>query len=218
MPRLIAFLRGINVGRGRVVKMEWLRGQFADLGFSRVETFIASGNVIFDSRARNAATLERKIGERLRQALGYDVVVFIRTPDELQAIAAFTPFPVDEPAPPRPDTVIFLAEPPDAATADGVLALRTATDEYRIRGREIYWRRRRRRGASVYSTAPLEKVLRRPFTVRTAATVGTIAAMCWTTKGRRDAGAAVPRRAHDVGRGQRRGARRPHRAHSGRDD
>jgi len=64
MPRLIAFLRGINVGpvrgtvprdararRRRVVTMEWLRGQFADLGSSRVETFIASGNVIFDSRA-----------------------------------------------------------------------------------------------------------------------------------------------------------------------
>jgi uncharacterized protein (DUF1697 family) len=208
MPRLIAFLRGINVGRGRVVKMEWLRGQFAGLGFSRVETYIASGNMIFESRAQNAAALERKIAERLRQGLGYDVDVFIRTPQELQAIAAFAPFPLNEPAPPLPDNVIFLAEPPDAAAANGVLALCAATDEYRIGGREIYWRRRRKPGASPYSTAALEKALRRPFTVRTAATVRTIAAMCRTNKGGGDAAAAVPRRAQEAGRDRRRGARR----------
>jgi uncharacterized protein (DUF1697 family) len=208
MPRLIAFLRGINVGRGRVVKMEWLCGQFAGLGFSRVETFIASGNVIFDSRAQNAAALERKIGERLRQALGYHVGVFIRTPGELHAIAAFAPFLLDEPAPPLPDNVIFLAQPPDAAAASGVLALGTATDEYRIRGREIYWRRRRKLGASPYSTAALEKALRRPFTVRTAATVATIAAMCRTDKWGREAAATVARRARKAGRGRRPGARR----------
>jgi len=220
MPRLIAFLRGINAGpvrgtgpqdaprRRRVVKMEWLRGQFAGLGFSRVETFIASGNVLFHSRAQNTAALERRIGEHLRQVLGYDVDVFIRTPDELQAIAAFAPFVVDEPAPPLPDNVIFVAQPPDAATASGVLALRTATDEYRVRGREIYWRRRRKPGASPYSTAPLEKALGRPYTVRTAATVATIAAMCRTNEGGRDAATAVPRGAREPGRGRRRGARR----------
>jgi hypothetical protein len=118
------------------------------------------------------------------------------------------PFPVEEPGPPLPDNVIFLAEPPNGATASGVLALRTATDEYRIQGREIYWRRRRKSGAPAYSTVPLEKVLRCPFTVRTAATIGTIAAMCPINKAGSDAEAAVPRRAN-AGRGQRRGARRP---------
>ena len=47
--RLVAFLRAINVG-GHNVKMDRLRELFEALGLSNVETFIASGNVIFDSR------------------------------------------------------------------------------------------------------------------------------------------------------------------------
>ena len=47
MPRQVAFLRAVNVG-GRVAKMDALRRSFEKLGFRRVETFIASGNVIFD--------------------------------------------------------------------------------------------------------------------------------------------------------------------------
>ena len=46
MPRLFAFLRAINVG-GRTIKMERLRREFEVFGFPGVETFIASGNVIF---------------------------------------------------------------------------------------------------------------------------------------------------------------------------
>ena len=52
MPRLVAFLRAINVG-GHTVTMAHLRGLFEDLGFTNVETFIASGNVIFGSRPRD---------------------------------------------------------------------------------------------------------------------------------------------------------------------
>ncbi len=61
LPRFVAFLRAINVGGNRVVKMDFLRQVFESLGFSRVETFIASGNVVFDTGARNPKMLERKI-------------------------------------------------------------------------------------------------------------------------------------------------------------
>ena len=70
MPRLFAFLRAINVG-GHTVTMAELRGQFEALGFSDVETFIASGNVIFTSRAKGGQALERRIEARLHQTLGY---------------------------------------------------------------------------------------------------------------------------------------------------
>ncbi|HLW47219.1 MAG TPA: DUF1697 domain-containing protein [bacterium] len=217
MPRLIALLRAINVGRGRVVKMDRLRREFAAMSFSDVETFIASGNVLFASRAGNVAALEQRIGERLGGALGYDVGVFIRTPDQLQAIAHFAPFRADEPGPRLPDNVIFLAAPPRAAARRAVAALRTATDDFRIRGREIYWRRRRKPGTTVFSTVPLEKALGTAFTIRNAGTVTKLAAMCRPDGGKRNAQAAVPVRTHDVGGGQRRRARRPRRADSRRD-
>ena len=57
MPRYIAFLRAINVG-GHTVKMDRLREIFESLGFANVETFIASGNVVFETTAGDTAALE----------------------------------------------------------------------------------------------------------------------------------------------------------------
>jgi uncharacterized protein (DUF1697 family) len=70
MPKYVAFLRAINVG-GHTVKMDYLRHLFETLGLSNVETFIASGNVIFDSPSRNTKTLEKKIERHLLEKLGY---------------------------------------------------------------------------------------------------------------------------------------------------
>ena len=55
-----AFLRAINVG-GHIVKMDRLRTLFEAAGFRGAETFIASGNVVFESSRKSAADLERAI-------------------------------------------------------------------------------------------------------------------------------------------------------------
>lgn len=70
MPKLIAFLRAINVG-GRNVKMAALRGLFEEIGLTDVETLIASGNVIFSSRFRNTISLQQKIEDHLQKSLGW---------------------------------------------------------------------------------------------------------------------------------------------------
>ena len=92
MPRYVAFLRAINIG-GRVVKMDRLRKLFEELPLTNVETFIASGNVIFESSAGNTASLEARIEGRLSEALGYEVAAFLRTAGEVGAIARYRPFP-----------------------------------------------------------------------------------------------------------------------------
>ena len=84
--RLIAFLRAINVG-GHTVTMARLREEFEGLGFTDVETFIASGNVIFTSRSNDFARLEKKIEARLRAAFGFEVATFVRTNAEVAAVA-----------------------------------------------------------------------------------------------------------------------------------
>lgn len=78
MFRFIAFLRAINVGRGRTVKMRSLRQVFESLGLSKVTTFIASGNVVFETRTKKTKMLERKIEGALKDALGYEVHTFVR--------------------------------------------------------------------------------------------------------------------------------------------
>src|SRR5215510_10726143 len=92
MARQVAFLRAINVG-GHTVTMARLREIFEDLGFDDVETFIASGNVIFTAGRQTGAALERTTAARLEDVLGYEVVTFIRTADEVVAIGSYKAFP-----------------------------------------------------------------------------------------------------------------------------
>ena len=158
------------MGKGRVVKMDFLRQVFESLGFSEVQTFIASGNVVFETGAKTIEMLERKIEKKLREALGYDVATFIRTPAELKEIADFEPFRRSQMHGNAGINIIFLADAIDEESKRKVLALRTDTDEFRVRGREIYWLRRRQPGKD-FSTVPLEKALRRLFTVRGTNTV-----------------------------------------------
>jgi uncharacterized protein (DUF1697 family) len=69
-----------------------LRALFAELGLTSVRTYIQSGNVFFESEQTDRDALTRSIERHLRDALGYDVPVFLRTVPELEQILALDPF------------------------------------------------------------------------------------------------------------------------------
>lgn len=175
MGRYIAFLRAINVG-GHTVKMEALRLHFEELGFSGVETFIASGNVVFDASAKSVPALEQKIERRLQEALGYAVATFIRTKAELAQIARHEPFQPEILAKALALNVAFLREPPDEAALQRLMARRTAIDDFAAHGREVYWLCRKKQSDSTFSNAVLEKTLGRPSTLRGVSTIQKMAA------------------------------------------
>jgi uncharacterized protein (DUF1697 family) len=175
MTRFIAFLRAINVG-GHTVKMDHLRRLFESLGFSNVETFIASGNIVFETTSKNAQALEKKIEGTLREALGYEVATFLRTDVELAGIADYEPFPQSKLAAATAFNVIFLADPLDEKSKEKMMALRTDIDDFHIHGREVYWLCTKRQSESTFSNAVLEKTLGRPSTIRGLATVQKMAA------------------------------------------
>lgn len=174
MSRFIAFLRAINVG-GHTVKMDRLRQLFEAFGFSNVETFIASGNVIFETPARKARSLERKIEQGLGEALGYEVATFIRTETELAGIAAYSPFPQFQVEAAASFSIAFLADELDGPAQKKLLALRTAIDDFHIHGREFSWLSRQRQSDSVISNALLEKTLGRRTTLRGVNTIRRLA-------------------------------------------
>src|SRR6266404_5964576 len=95
MPKYVALLRATNVG-GHTVKIDRLRFLFESLGLLNVETFISSGNVIFDSKSRNTKALQKKIESYLLETLGYEVATFIRSTSELVDVARYKPFVVGE--------------------------------------------------------------------------------------------------------------------------
>ncbi|MDB4885417.1 MAG: uncharacterized protein JWN79_855 [Gemmatimonadetes bacterium] len=151
MPRYVALLRAINVG-GRVVKMDRLRQLFTELGYTDVQTFIASGNVMFDAPDRNVAALERAIEGHLRAALGYDVETFVRTAAELATIASLEPFGADTDEG-RTVYVAFLREPPPASYLERLMSFQSGTDDFRVIARESYWSCTGRMSDSPYGKA-----------------------------------------------------------------
>jgi uncharacterized protein (DUF1697 family) len=172
VPKYVAFLRAINVST-HVVKMDHLRSLFEELGLLGVETFINSGNVIFNSKSRSMAPLEEKIAAHLHAALGYEVDTFIRSLEELEAIAAHQPFPDAElnSAGARL-SVGFLSALPSDEVRQRVLSLADPIDELHFHGREIYWLCRAKfLRDSKFSGGLLEKTLRAKTTIRNTSTV-----------------------------------------------
>jgi uncharacterized protein (DUF1697 family) len=163
--RYVAFLRAINVG-GRVVKMDRLKTLFEDAGFTNVETFIASGNVIFDAGSRKSSAVERALETILKDALGYDVATFVRTCAEVQAIAAHKPFTTAAIDGSLAFNVALVCNPLDARAKKSLMALTTELDDFHVNGREIYWLSRARQSESKISNAVFEKTLGCRSTVR----------------------------------------------------
>lgn len=175
MPRYIAFLRAINVG-GRNVKMDFLCQLFESLGFSNVEAFIASGNLVFETQSKSPRSLERKIEDRLREALGYEVAAFVRTEAELAAVASYKPFRQSDLDAALALNIAFLTAGLDDEAEQRLMALRTDVDDFHVHGREIYWLCREKQSVSRISNAVLEKTLGRRTTLRGANTVRRMAA------------------------------------------
>ena len=176
MPRYIAFLRAINVGGHNTVKMDFLRRLFGSLGFSNVETFIASGNVVFETTSKNARALEREIENRLREALGYEVATFIRTDGELAVVASYKPFSRSDLDGAAALNIAFLGDWLDDKSSQRLMTLRTDVDDFHIHEREVYWLCRKKQSGSKISNAVLEKVIGQKSTLRGANTVQKMAA------------------------------------------
>jgi uncharacterized protein (DUF1697 family) len=170
MPRYVAFLRAINVG-GHNVKMEELRRLFATLGYTGVESFIASGNLIFSSPARAAEALERQIEARLHAELGYEVKTFLRTDAEVAEIARHAAFPEPEVSTARAFNVGFLAAPLAAEARAKLAEFANEVDAFHTHGREIYWLCRLKQSESSFSNAVFERSLRLRATFRGMKTV-----------------------------------------------
>lgn len=160
MNKYVAFLKGINLGKRRPAMSE-LKALFEGMGFVQVETFIASGNVVFATKATEGGKLESKIEKHLKAALGYEVDTFVRTAEAVTAIGEETLFPEDG----REGVTIhvgFLKQELAGEVAKKLGEVRTKTDEFRVKGREYYWLCRVRTVESEVWKLPAMKALKLP--------------------------------------------------------
>ncbi|MFM2287952.1 MAG: hypothetical protein RL684_1095 [Pseudomonadota bacterium] len=132
MPTWIALLRAVNVGGTGKLPMPRLKALCEQAGCTQVRTYIASGNVVLQSRL-GAASLQARLAAALQVEMGKPVGLLLRTADELRAVLAAQPFADREPA---RCVVIFLAAPPPA---DAIATARGRAGEEIVAGkRELY--------------------------------------------------------------------------------
>lgn len=132
MARYVALLRAVNVGGTGKLPMEQLKAMCADAGFARVETYIASGNVVFDSKA-GPAKVKAELEARLQAYFGKPFGVVVRTAAEMAAVLKANPFPKTSG---KLTYAIFLDEPPPADALEHVVGRRN--EEIRPGIREVF--------------------------------------------------------------------------------
>ena len=167
MNKYVAFLRAINVGGNAIIKMTDLKQMFESAGLENVQTYIQSGNVIFECDEEDISVLEQRIEHQLEGAAGYKIHLFVRTMRELQSIVNKSPFTAkaNEAA-----YVAFLNQTPDPKSQQALLALKNEADDFAVKGREVYHLRRDRE-KSVLAKTSIEKILKLPATTRNMTTL-----------------------------------------------
>ena len=169
----VALLRGINLGARNRVAMKDLRALVEELGGEDVRTYLQSGNVVFTGRALRAEAIEKGI----RDSLGLDVTVLVRTKAELDQLVRGNPFAT---ADPKTLHLTFLAAAPDKAGAKKLGDQTFEPDELEVGGREVYLRCPNGYGRSKLSNAFLEKQLGVTATTRNWKTVTALAELAST--------------------------------------
>ena len=178
MPIYVAVLRGINVGRGKVVKMERLRASLASLGFSEVRTYVQSGNVIFESEQKSPAGLSNKIEEQIQHTFGFRVPVLVKTSKEIEQIASDNPLVKEKGIDHSKLHVTFLSDAPPTMAVKVLEPLATGRERFRILNREIYLYCPDGYGNTKLSNNAIEKKLSVVATTRNWRTVNMLLEMC----------------------------------------
>jgi len=138
MPKYIAILRGINVGGKRKILMGDLREMFHKMGFINTQTYIQSGNVIFESsEAIEAIQISEMIKTAIQKKFGHDVPIIVRTSGEIRQAVLNNPF-LKKGHEIERLYLTFLKEKPDLEHLEKIKQYDYSPDQYEISGNHIF--------------------------------------------------------------------------------
>ena len=131
MKTWIALFRGINVGGKNILKMADLKKDLESLNLKKVRTYIQSGNVVFESSAKAASTVGKKISKRLVEQHGFAPQLLILSVDQLKNAIQSNPFPqaVSEP---KLLHFFFLASASKQPDLDGVKSIQNPSEKFKL--------------------------------------------------------------------------------------
>ena len=134
--RYVALLRGVNVGGKNKLLMADLRDIFTGAGCAAVQTYIQSGNVVFEAAQDLAERVPEIVTRAIRRRFGYETAVVVRSSEELRQVVASNPF--DTSGDPRFLHVAFLEDTPGAEAVSRLDPLRSPPDAFAVRGRNVH--------------------------------------------------------------------------------
>jgi uncharacterized protein (DUF1697 family) len=156
-----------------MIKMAELKRMFEAMGFGKVQTYINSGNVLFESEEGEEKLLAR-IEQEIHLVFGFTIAVILRTSQEWEQIVKTCPFSADTLTEGQSIHLTLLKKAPTQADLDKLPNVDPESDEYLIDGREIYFLYRQ----SILDSKLTKKFLKLvPQTARNWKTVIKLAAM-----------------------------------------
>ena len=175
MTRYALLLRGVNVGTKNSLPMAELRTMLADLGCSDVQTYVQSGNAVFDTTL-SAAALTTAIERALEAYMGRPIATTLRTLAQLKSIVDGNPF-ARVATHPAYLCVTFLSHAPTKAEVSRLHAQDWKPELFEIAGKEIYTWHPNGQGRSPLAAALGKLPLRGAVTTRNWNTVQKLVAM-----------------------------------------
>jgi uncharacterized protein (DUF1697 family) len=171
MPIYAALLRAVNVGGTGKVKMDELRTMFDSIGLGPAVTYVQSGNVVFQSKSKNVATLAAQIETAIESHFGFRTVVILRSQTELLEIVKRNPFNSRKELEPAKLLVSFLAERPTEQAQEKLSQIPISPEELILDGREIFTYYPDGQGKSKLPHSKVDRALGTPGTGRNWNTV-----------------------------------------------
>ena len=138
MKTYISILRGINVGGQKSIKMDALKEIYESLQLLNIQTYIQSGNVVFQANYTNSKDLEKKISDQIQKYLGFEVPVIILEKDELKDIIEKNPYRDDDTKDISHLHVTLLNAKPVKVNAEAIHEKKTQGEELTIVERAVY--------------------------------------------------------------------------------
>ena len=138
MAVVISFLRGINVGGRRKIKMADLRGLYTSLGLRDTRTILQSGNAVFRTDMTDLGQLQAKIEAGIRDQFGFDVRVMLRAAADLRTIIDRHPFTDAQESERNKMVVVFLSDCPRLDDVDELRASNPGREFIHADGSELF--------------------------------------------------------------------------------
>ena len=176
MATYIAILRGINVSGHKIIKMERLRVTFEAMGFAHVETYVQSGNVIFET-SEPSESLAAKIERKILNEFGFEVPVLTKSSKEMMEIVKQNPFPRKASIDQSKLHVTFLSDDPPRKALELLEPLAVSAEQVRIVGRAVYLYCPNGYGNTKLANTAIEKKLSCRATTRNWATTNKLLEM-----------------------------------------